>query len=111
MEANPGTAVELSAPAPAVLTQPDLSRVLWGDTWVDYVTGVNQTSVVEISGAANPNLPPSLLDGGVTGVASSRFLRESGYGISLGEVSAISKSRPRASRVYTNDDIRRLHGS
>jgi len=111
MEVNPGTDVELAAPPPAILTQPDLSRVLWGDDWVDYVTGVKRTSVIEISGTANPKLPPGLFDPGVTGMTNGKSLRAQGYGLSLGEVSAISKSGPHATHVYTNDDIRRLHGS
>ena len=111
METNPGTTVELASPPAAMQTQPDLSRVLWGDSWVDYVTGVSQGSVIEISGSANPPLPPSIFDPGVTGMTNAQSLRERGIGLTLGEVSAAEKSRPHATHVYTNDDIRRLHGS
>jgi len=111
METNPGTTVELAAPPPAVMTQPDLSRILWGDSWVDYVTGVSPSSVIEIGGSANPILPPSLFDPGVTGITNAQSLRERGIGLTLGEVSAAEKSRPHPTHVYTNDDIRRLHGS
>jgi hypothetical protein len=111
METNPGTDVRLSAPAAAVMSEPDLSRVLWGNDWVDYVNGVPRASVIEISGNAAPRLPLSLFDPGVTGMTDAQFLREQGYGLTLGDVSAASKSRPRATHVYNNDDIRRLHGS
>jgi len=108
METNPGTTVELAAPAPALMTAPDLSRVLWGDNWVDYVTGVAPSSVIEISGTANPVVPLSLFDSGVGEISHSM---EQGYSPSLGDVSGAVKSRARATHVYTNDDIRRLHGS
>ena len=108
METNPGTTVELSAPAPAVMAQPDLSRVLWGDDWVDYVNGVTPTSVIEINGNARPNLPESFFDSGVTGILRGS---ERSSGLTPGEVSAGEKSKPRPTHVYTNDDIRRLHGS
>ena len=111
METNPGTTVELSSPPAAIQTQPDLSRVLWGDSWVDSVTCVSPSSVIEVSGSANPTLPPSIFDPGVTGMASAQSLRDRGIGLTLGEVSAAEKSRPHATHVYTNDDLRRLHGS
>ena len=111
METNPGTTVELSAPAPAVMTEADLSRVLWGDDLVDYVTGQKPPSVVEIIGSASPNLPQSFFDSGVTGLSNGHSLSEQGYGLTLGEVPAATKSRPNATHVYTNDDVRRLHGS
>ena len=110
-ETNLGTTVELAAPPPAIQTQPDLSRVLWGDSWVDYVTGVSPSSVIEISGSANPTVPASIFDPGVAGMTTAQSLRERGIGLTLGEVSAAEKSRPHPAHVYTNDDIRRLHGS
>ncbi len=111
MQTNPGTDVQLSSPASAVQSQPDLSRILWGNDWVDYVTGVKRSSVIEISGNANPTIPSSLFDTGVTGMIDAQFLRQSGYGLTLGEVSTVQKSRPRATRIYTNADVKRPSGS
>jgi len=111
MQANPGTDVTLSAPTSAVQSQPDISRILWGNDWVDYVTGVKRASVIEIDGNANPKIPSSLFDTGVTGMTDAQALRGAGYGLTLGEVSTVQKSRPHASHVYTNADVQRLHGS
>jgi hypothetical protein len=111
METNPGTTVELSAPAPALMTQPDLSRVLWGNDWVDFLTGQKTSNGIEIIGSATPNVPESLFDAGVTGTISSHSPREQGDGLTLGEVSATAKSRPRATHIYTNEDVGRLHGN
>lgn len=111
MQTHPGTDVELSAPASAIQSQPDLSRILWGNDWVDYVTGVKRASIIEISGNANPTIPSSLFDTGVTGLADAQFLRDSGYGLTLGEVSTIQKSRSHAMHVYTNADLKRPNGS
>ncbi len=109
METNPGTDVELAAPAPAILKQPDLSRILWGNERVDYVTGANRTSVIEISGRATTKLPLSLFDPGVTGMTDVQSLHQQGYGLTLGEVSTLSKSRPHATHVYTNADLQPEH--
>ena len=69
-------------------------------------------SVVEITSAQLPaNLPASLFDSGVTGTADGQFLRERGYGSSLGDIAAYLKAHEgHAPRTYTNSDIDRLHG-
>jgi len=69
-------------------------------------------SVVEITSAQLPaNLPASLFDFGVTGTADSQFLRERGYGSSLGDIAAYWKAhKGHAPRTYTNNDLDRLHG-
>jgi hypothetical protein len=57
-------------------------------------------------------LPPSILDSGVWQITTAQALRERGYGITVAEAAAFDKSRTRrATHVYTNDDVRRLHGS
>ena len=70
-------------------------------------------SVIELSSAEPPReLPESIVDSGVTGMATGQMLRERGYGEPLGEVSSFWKThKTRATRVYTNADVERLHGS
>ena len=70
------------------------------------------TNVIEISSGALPaNLPPSIFNGGVTGLTNSESLRERGFGVPLGDVAAYWKSHKRgATRSFTNRDVERLHG-
>lgn len=70
------------------------------------------SSLIEItSGTLPSNLPASIFDPGVTGVVTEQSLREHGYGIPLGDVAAYWKARKGgAVRVFSNSDIRRLHG-
>jgi hypothetical protein len=106
--------VSSSVPAQAQL---DLARVYWGDDWVRHVTGQNAStnpseSEIEItSPQTTPALPASIVEAGVTRITDEPSLRASGYGLTLGEVSAYWKARRSAPRVYTNADIARLHGS
>jgi hypothetical protein len=50
----------------------------------------------------------SVVQVGVTGTADAQSLRESGYGVSLGEAAISAKTKPHATRVFTNRDIERL---
>jgi hypothetical protein len=77
--------------------------------------GAPQTSVIEISfaesGVSPRQLPASILDTGVWQTAAALALRQRGYGVTVAEAAAHSKAQTRrAKRVYTNDDIDRLHG-
>lgn len=53
--------------------------------------------------------PVSVVQLGVTEIADAQSLRERGYGISLGEAASSAKTKPHATRVFTNRDIERLH--
>ncbi len=66
-------------------------------------------SVIEIASVTLPaNLPPSIVDPGVTGTADLESVLNRGYGISLGEFAKRSTARKRfANRVFTNEDLRR----
>ena len=71
------------------------------------------SSVIEVSSAALPaNLPPSIFDTGVTALTSAQALRERGYGLPVGDVAAYWKvNKPTVVRVFTNQDVQRLHGT
>jgi len=57
------------------------------------------------------SLPFSVVQAGVTETTDARSLRERGYGVSLGEAASSAKTKPRATRVFTNRDIERLHAN
>lgn len=107
---------EVTAPPPG-RSRNDLylPSVLWGEAWVQHVTGENQFPSVEeleISAPeATPPLPPSIAEFGVIRMVDAQSLHASGYGMTLGAVSAYWKARHHVPRVYTNADIARLHGS
>ena len=104
IETEPGTEAQPSAAPPAIQTQPDLTRIYWGgDTRV----------VIEMTGEEPVlALPASLLNIGVTGLVDAQGLRERGIGVSPAEAASFWKThKPRPTRVYTNSDIERLHGS
>jgi hypothetical protein len=69
--------------------------------------------VIEITSTQLPaNLPPSILDVGVTGTTDPQSLLTRGYGLSLGEVAAYWKTHKRtAPHIYTNEDVVRTSGS
>jgi hypothetical protein len=71
-----------------------------------------KSSEIELtSSQPSSPLPASIVDVGATAIADLQFLRENGYGMSLGEVAAYWKmNKPRTARTYTNADIARLHG-
>ena len=78
--------------------------------------GVTAVSVIEVSfaedvGASGNQLPGSISDNGVFGETTAQALRERGYGVSLVEAAAYQKAHAgHPARVYTNDDIERMHG-
>jgi hypothetical protein len=77
--------------------------------------GATRGSVIEISFAeatSSTQLPASILDSGVWQITTAQALRERGYGVTLAQAAADSKARVRhGTRVFTNADIDRLHGS
>jgi hypothetical protein len=94
-----------------------LPSVYWGDDWVQHVRGESSVagsnvSEIEITSPQNtPPLPESLLNAGVTRITDAQSVLASGFGRTLGEVSAYWKAKHHVPRVYTNADIARLHGS
>jgi hypothetical protein len=65
------------------------------------------STVIEITSAQMPsNLPPSIFDPGVSGIVDPQFLRDRGYGVSLGEFAAHLRAHKRtATHVFTNEDL------
>jgi hypothetical protein len=72
------------------------------------IESVSPPSVVQLASSTTPaNLPPSIIDAGVTGTADVQSLLNRGYGVSLGDFARSQKSKRRpATRVLTNDDLR-----
>jgi len=70
---------------------------------------VSAPSVIEIASSNNPSdLPPSIVDSGVTGTADMQSLLNRGYGMSLGEFAArVKQQKKSVSHVFTNDDLQR----
>ena len=102
----PGADNETFAVLPQPFQPPNLLPIYYG---------VPETNVIEISFRENEEeteLPASILGTGTVDTTTAQALRERGYGVTLGEAAAFSKSHIRKSRrVYTNQDIERLHGS
>jgi hypothetical protein len=72
------------------------------------IESVTPPSVIELASSTPANLPPSIVDAGVTGTADVQSLLNRGYGISLGDFARSMKSRKRpAARVLTNEDLQR----
>jgi hypothetical protein len=114
-EATPESQPVPSAKVP--LSQTDLARVYWGDDWVRYVRGESSSasageSEIEVtSPQTTPPLPSSFFEVGVIRMTDAKSVIASGYGMTLGEVSAYWKAKHRTPHVYTNADIARLHKS
>jgi hypothetical protein len=93
-------------PLAVALPQIDLFPILYGA----HPANVVEISFNESETPVSP-LPASILDTGVLQIATAESLRERGYGVTIAEAAANSKARVRrATRVYTNADIDRLHG-
>ena len=90
-------------PNPELANQPDLLSIYYG---------YPMPSVVELESTEPIELPASIVDTGVGEMTNVQSLLERGYGGTLGETASFWKSHaPRATRLYTNVDIERLHGS
>jgi hypothetical protein len=80
--------------------------------------GVRKANVIEISfpaasgeSIAGTEIPQRILDIGVGRIIEAQDLRESDYGITLPAAAAYGREHVRrATRIYTNADIERLHG-
>jgi hypothetical protein len=80
--------------------------------------GVPAANIIEISfpaasstSIAGTAIPQSILDIGVGRIIGAQDLQESEYGVTLPAVAAYGKEHVRrATRIYTNADIDRLHG-
>jgi len=77
--------------------------------------GIPQVNVVELTsmrtaeGEAGPSIPASIFNPGVAAFTTPQALRERGYGATIAEAAARSKTHKTSARhVYTNDDIERL---
>ncbi len=75
--------------------------------------GYSMPSMIELTSAEPPReIPASIVDVGVTGLTDVQSLRFRGYGVTLAETASFWKAHKRsATRVYTNADVGRLHGS
>jgi hypothetical protein len=68
-------------------------------------------AVILVSAGPTPELPASLNESGFVNVPTEQWLREHGYGVTLAEAAVFSNAHRRtAPRVYTNEDVQRLHG-
>ena len=99
------TAWYLNAVANAVATGPTTVSAPAADV-------AAPSGVIELTSVQPPrNLPATLFDPGVTGPADAESLRNLGYGVPLGDAAAFWKAhKGHASHIYTNSDMRRLHG-
>jgi hypothetical protein len=74
--------------------------------------GYSRSTVVELTSTEPRELPASIGAVGVIGMTDAQSLRERGYGVPLGDTASFWKThKPRAPRVYTNQDVQRLHPS
>lgn len=84
---------------------PDLFSIYYGPP---------TTSVIEISfgeSSSVAEIPASLVDTGVGQTTTAQDLRELGYGDTMGGFAAYEKAHARrATHLYTNADLARLHG-
>jgi len=95
---------ENQTPAPRPPSTPNLFPIYYGRP---------QSSVIEISFSEESfkPVPERILDSGVWQITSAQALSARGYGVTLAEAAARSKAQRRpAPRVFTNEDIERLHG-
>ncbi len=107
-EVNIGT--QIAPPLTGAQGQTDLPRIYYGGPNVVENAG-EKASEIEVTSQEPSNLPESIVNVGVTEMLDAHTLRERGYGLSLGQVSAFWKAQKNhASHIYTNADIARLHG-
>jgi hypothetical protein len=99
---------------PAVENQPFVSNseaLHEADLFPIYY-GYPRSTVVELTSTEPRELPASIGDAGVIGMTDAQSLRERGYGVPLGDAASFWKThKPRAPRVFTNEDVQRLHSS
>jgi hypothetical protein len=117
--------LSLEAPLPPIPGLPEIEPVIGSQPFIanpelaheadlfPIYYGYPMPSVVELSSAEPPReVPASIVDVGVVRMTDVQSLRERGYGVPLGVAASLSKAhKPHATRVYTNADVERLHGS
>ena len=117
--------VSLEAPLPPIPSLPEVGPTVTEQSYVSnpdlqhvanlypIYYGYPMISVVELTGAEpSQPLPASIAGVGYTVIADPQTLRERGYGVTVGEAASYWKAhKPRATHVYTNADIERLHRS
>ena len=90
--------------------QTDLPRIYYGEPKISEHGG-EKASEIEITSAQPVNLPASILNVGME-LTDAKSLQERGFGMTLAEAAAFRKANKiRASHIYTNRDIARLHGN
>ena len=99
--------------APAPMDRPataNFARIYWGQP-SGTGNGGEGASEIEVSSKAPSTPPASLVDVGVVEVLDARALSTRGYGMTVAETALFWKAhKTRASHIYTNADIARLHG-
>lgn len=91
-------------------SQTDLPRIYWGGPSSSGNAG-EKASEIELTSQEPSNLPLSIVNVGVTEMLDAHTVGDRGYGITPGEAAAFWKAyMTRASHIYTNTDIARLHG-
>ncbi len=111
--AEAGGGVQLSL-TPGPIQKPlDLLPIYYGAAAGENPAATESSSLIEISGAELPaTLPPSIVNVGVQEVADAQSLRLLGYGVTVAEAASFWKThKPHAVRVFTNQDVERLHGN
>ncbi len=117
--------LSLDTPLPPIRSLPEIGPVIGNQPFIanpelqekadlfPILYGYPMTSVVELMSVEPPReLPASFVDAGVVGITDAQSLHERGYGVPLGETASFWKAhKPRATHVYTNADVERLHKS
>jgi hypothetical protein len=99
----------IGVPEAITLPRTDLSSIYYGMPTANVIE-VNFRAASSTS-IASTEIPQSIFDIGVGRIIEAEDLRESDYGATLPEAAARGKEHVRrATRVYTNADIDRLHG-
>ncbi len=115
--ATPGTSAEQAVGG--FQKQAAVNRIYWGvpevtanPSEIANESDTGKSSEIELNSAQPARaLPSSIFNAGVTGMTDAQSLRETGYGVPLGDVAASWKAtKPHATRVFTNADIARFHG-
>ena len=94
-------------PADGALPSINLFPIYYGGAPMSIIDNSSAEPSSEVS---LTELPASLLDTGVSQMTTAQALRDRGYGVTLGGTAVYEKAHAaRATHVYTNADIDRLH--
>ena len=105
-----GAETEAAPTSAGTKVQTELPRIYYGESYVSASAG-ERVSEIEISSQEPSTLPADFVNVGVSQMTGELALRDRGYGVTPGEAAAYWKAhRIRASRIYTNADVARLHG-